>query len=292
MPAGPISTRDQVPGSLHFLNARDGIYSSQTDAFVTHDGGVHWADARLHGGDLIITVTESQAWAVFQPCPSGQSCASPVMYEARRSTDAGASWSKPQALYGLAGGGLPEAVAFGGSGLLVADRSSMEITTDGGTTWKSHWLPCTQSTASGIDIGTFDGREIWKSCTPSEFFISQDAGASWSSAAGPWSVAESTSLNYGFLATLIALGKGTALVALWGGYLFLTSDGGATWAQVGPGPAELGRCGFIYARYFERAGLWSDTCTTLPSQSGQVIWRSQDEGRTWSHLPPILLGSA
>lgn len=110
---GPPTDTDPY-GRLRFLNRLDGFVYGFSAAFVTHDGGEHWADAGLQAGAVIEIVGRGNtAWAVTIDCDPSH-C---MRFAVKRSTDGGRSWSPPHML--SSGPSEGNAIAFGDSGLVV-----------------------------------------------------------------------------------------------------------------------------------------------------------------------------
>ena len=307
---GPTYTvigRD-VPYSLQFLNGSDGFVFGDSIALVTHDGGFHWVDSGLKtGGYFSIAGKGSTAWAVNLACDitGNDACSRPVPFDVRKSVDGKRTWSSPRRLQPATGVGWPKTVAFGNEGLLVYGDSALELTTDGGRTWRFGSVSCPTQLTAAQPTTTLDGREIWVACTqyvpatdlksgPSVNFsavlVSEDGGESWTVRSVPPFFADKSPRGGFFAASIVATGKSSALVAVAGGYMYLTPDAGVTWRRVGPTSTELGAGGFDWVRYDASFGGWGFSFCTM-SRAG-CLWMTRDQGETWSLMPAPALGQA
>ena len=272
----PVDPGDGTPRMVRFMNATDGFVYSGTGAFATHDGGKTWNTLNVQATFFeAITGRGQTAWAVTYPCVKGAPlCA----FEVRVSHDGGRSWSVPRPL--PIGYSPSEIIRFGTSGGLVSGPSSgdLEITSDGGVTWRQIKGQCLASFRAFV--ASPDGKEIWELCmsypagasADKVLFVSEDGGKSWSQKA--------SSLDFGKLpalgtqVSLISTRPGMLLLATEQTPLFLTRDAAASWIQVATSPP-----GGISPRFANANDGWAmDT-------RQQAIWSTGDGGTSWTLLP-------
>jgi photosystem II stability/assembly factor-like uncharacterized protein len=261
-----------APDSVRFVNRLDGFVNGADVAYVTHDAGRTWhasgLPAAVFGGFAVMGGT---AWAVTNPCGKGISC----RWEVRSSPDGGRTWTDSHA---LASGFSPfEEVAFR-SGLIISSVpfGDMEITTDGGATWRSVKAPCTDNPFRGY-VASPDGVELWEACMgyPSDagdsaaknLIVSEDGGKSWiarGAAALP---------KPGVAVLLVSNRPHTAFAGTERGPVSVTHDSGATWSQVGSG--------FVFT-----ALMFSTPQAGWAIDPVSNVWTTGDGGGHWSQFGP------
>lgn len=148
---------------------------------------------------------------------------------------------------------------YGGIGLL---RSA-----DGGRTWSasngfSGTIRCLAMDASAQD-------SLW-ACGNDGLYRSTDRGAVFTKVAGlPANGASSVAIRPDRPSTIFA--------GLWGGGVWRSEDGGATWAQLAGGlPANLGRVDLSLCR------ANPDVVVAGGELNGGELWKSTDSGNTWT----------
>ncbi len=274
---------------MQFLNRSDGFVYGDAAAFVTHDGGDHWAGAGIAFGIVLsMTGRGNSAWALTLACdPSPNVPCNPGPYLVQQSADGGRHWTSPRPLAHLAGN--PKSLAFSDGGLLIWGRSQIVITTDGGVTWRLIASACTNASAD-LEVATSDGHEIWSVCTDLVYshgpnvspdivikgpYVSEDGGTSWSETSRP-----ATVLGEGAGMSLISPAKGIAFITSLGTpTIYVTRDAGQTWGPVtamGALPAN----GFFSLRLGGPTDFWA-----IGFAYTDWIWASHDGGATWSMLP-------
>jgi photosystem II stability/assembly factor-like uncharacterized protein len=273
-PVGPAFDRTDggAPRTVRFLNHQDGFVYGYSGAYVTHDGGSTWAGTGLPAKFVYsMAVSGQTVWAVTSPCVKGVAC----QLEVRRSTDGGRSWLAPHA---LPLGFTPEDLVPFVSGVMMASvpLGDIQITTDGGVTWRPIKSQCAGNPFRGT-VATSDGVELWQLCTGSPdtttntsdktLFVSEDGGRSWKQRA--------TSLNGGALqqsgyAPWFVSNR--ARVAFMSGAPtpLITHDAGSTWTPVG-----LDGTGLWLIRFVGSHDGWA-------LEGTKNIWVTTDGGETWS----------
>lgn len=260
------------PRTVRFLNHQDGFVYGSGGAYVTHDGGATWAGAGLPGKVIEAIAAGGQTvWAVTSPCGKGSAC----QLEVRRSTDGGRSWLAPHA---LPLGFSPEQLVPFASGVIMSSvpLGDIQMTSDGGLTWRSVKSQCTGNPFRGY-VASPDGIELWELCTgypdtttnaaDMTLFVSEDAGTSWKQPA--------TSLNGGALQPSgfpIWIVSNRARVAFISGSPtpLVTHDAGSTWAPAGLDGTGLWLIRLVGARYG-----WA-------LEGTRNIWVTADGGETWN----------
>jgi hypothetical protein len=276
-----------APRTIRFINSRDGFVYGGGGAFVTHDGGKTWAVLDLHAVFFEgITGRGRAVWAFTYPCPKGTSCP----YDARLSTDGGRTWSAPRAF--PAGFSPFSASLFGTSGLFVSDiPGQMVILSDGGKAGQSIDSQC-RNNPFRTWVATSDGIELWELCMG--YPNTAPAVESPSPAKPP---------------SMPAL-QGTADKVL-----YVSMDGGLTWARKGALPASgtwvslvsnlpqqllIGTNATPILLTTDGASQWTQVQTS-PSGGVQwlrfinpqvgwamdtqgAIWSTKDGGASWTHL--------
>jgi photosystem II stability/assembly factor-like uncharacterized protein len=271
---GPIFDRTDgdAPRTVRFLNHQDGFVYGYSGAYVTHDGGQTWSDAGLPAKFVYGVAAAGQTvWAVTSPCGKGVSC----QLEVRRSIDGGRSWLAPHA---LPLGFSPESLVTFASGVAMSSvpLGDIQITSDGGATWRAIKSQCTANPFRGY-LATSDGSELWELCigypdatsntADKTLFASQDGGKSWNQRA--------TSLNGGVLQQsgypvwLVSNRSHVAFMSAAPTPL-VTHDTGSTWTPVGLDATGLSLIRFAGSHYG-----WA-------LEGTRYIWVTADGGETWS----------
>ncbi len=265
-----------APRSVRFVNRLDGFVNGPGGAYVTHDAGRTWHSsglpAALFGG---IAVQGGTAWAVTNPCGKGIEC----QWEVRSSPDGGRTWT---AEHSLPPGLSPsDEVAFR-SGLVISSLpfGDLEITTDGGATWRSIKAPCTGNTFRGF-VATPDGVELWEACMgyPDQtgdsagktLFVSENGGKTWSVKGGARAGAALPAS--GIAVVLVSNRSHVAFAGTNRTQVSITRDGGASWNQVG--------VGFVFASL-----MFSTPNAGWALDAGSNLWTTGDGGAHWTQMGP------
>jgi photosystem II stability/assembly factor-like uncharacterized protein len=271
---GPAFDRTDggAPKTVRFLNHQDGFVYGYSGAYVTHDGGKTWGGAGLPAKFVYSIAASGQTvWAVTSPCAKGVQC--PL--EVRRSIDGGRSWLAPHL---LPIGFSPEALVSFSSGVMMSSvpLGDIQLTSDGGTTWRAIKAPCLGNTFRGY-VATSDGKELWELCmgypdttsntADKTLFLSEDGGRSWSPRAT--SAAGGSLQANGFPAWLVS---NRSHVAFMSGAPtpLVTHDAGSTWAPVG-----LDATGLWLIRFAGSHDGWA-------LEGTRNIWATIDGGETWN----------
>jgi photosystem II stability/assembly factor-like uncharacterized protein len=272
-------TNGDAPRHVHFINLRDGIVFGGTETYLTHDGGRTWTGLGLQQTFFSYVGGSSQRlWTVTWPCAK----AAPCQFQVRSSVDAGRKWSAPDA---LPSGFTPyDVVSFGNQGLLISSEpiGDMELTTDGGATWKLIPSRCTGNLLQSV-VATSDGRELWELClrypdlntsqSTKTLFMSEDGGTSWSKhALAPVSADQAAS---GYQMILLNQGPGSAVMATNMSTVSVTHDSGKTWANAG----GLDGSGFQAVKFADASNGWA-------IDNNKNIWITRDGGDSWQQMAP------
>jgi photosystem II stability/assembly factor-like uncharacterized protein len=266
----PFASADgDAPRLIRFVNRADGFVYGHTSVFVTHDEGRTWTDAGLNGVEVAgMTTFENTVWLATRPCGKGVACA----YEVRSSHDAGRSWTSA---HPLPAGFSPDGVAAFGSGAILSSvpPGDIELSVDGGLTWRSVKSPCRPDRYRG-DATTTDGATIWVLCQgypaasgaidDAAIFVSRDDGRTWFQRVVPGVVPS----------WLVVPGPEIALVD-GSGPMVRTTNAGATWSGV---PAGSGP--FAFARFSSPYFGWAmDTARTA--------WLTDNGGGNWLEVTTL-----
>src|SRR5438034_1854050 len=266
------STNGDAPRHIHFIDAQHGFVWGGFEAYSTYNGGRTWSPATLRASEYVgFTGRGQMVWALTYPCKKGGGLNSVCIFQVSSSQDGGRTWSAPYAL--PTGFVAPAGTAFGARGLLVTGGPSagMQISSDGGASWRSVDPQCANGTFSELNA-TPDGDEIFKVCVgplnaqpDSVTLLHLDKpGQSWKAVP----IAGVDPLQG--LVLIASPAIHTAVVASIQSTLAITHDAGATWDLVGP--ANTG---------FVTIGFGSATNGYAVDVLGN-LWVTQDGGNHWS----------
>ena len=232
--------------TIRFVNARDGFVYNESVASVTHDGGITWRSLDVpfvFVGPLAIG--GGKVWLVTYPCPKGTVCARQL----RTSADGGRTWSEPRPL--PADFGAERIDAFAGGAMLaeLTPPFGLELTADGGTTWRDANAPCPASTFRGAAASP-DAVEVWAACYPNDqgtlghaltVWVSENGGRSW----------VSRKLESVASSVFVSPRPRVLFASLSGNATWVTRDGGLSWNQVplAGGPADFVAMRFVSADF-------------------------------------------
>jgi photosystem II stability/assembly factor-like uncharacterized protein len=266
-------TNGDAPRSVRFISVSDGFVYGGAELFATHDGGRIWGPVALHPVYFVSATGQgAKAWAVTYPCAKGVVCP----YEVRSSLDAGRKWSSP---FSIPVGFNPLAVlTIGSNGVVISGEPSgdMEITLDGGASWRFVKSPCVGNAYRGI-VATADGNELWELCLEypnsqmvanERLFVSEDGGGSWGLRAR--SQVNGSQIQDDYSTSLVSPRTGTALMASVRSTIKISHDGGRTWSQAGPDGGL-----FISIRFANPTDGWA-------LDISKNIWITTDAGDRWT----------
>jgi photosystem II stability/assembly factor-like uncharacterized protein len=273
-----------APRTIRFINPADGFVYGGGGAFVTHDGGKTWAKLDLRATFFsVISGRGRNVWAFTYPCAKGTLCS----YWANSSNDGGRSWSSPQAL--PVGFSPYDATFFGSAGLLVSGGSPagrIEITSDGGKTWRSINSQCKDPFSFGARVAASDRNELWELCmgmpkvpavgvspdsSDKVLFVSRDGGLTWAQM-GTSQAGGKLPLT-GSQLSLVSTGPHELLLGTDKTPIFRTADSGATWTPVQISPSA----GVMWLRFISPQIGWA-------MESQGAIWSTTDGGASWTQL--------
>lgn len=274
--AAPAASWDQVYGTALSSAGALGwgaVTSSADGTFLAAGvmGGYIWTSADSGATWTQRTPAGSRSWTAISCSDTGATIA--AVYAGTGSIyvskDSGATWAAASS----AGSRGWEGVTVSGDGTtLVAWTSSssgyLYRSTDGGTTWSQ-----TASTGrwQSVSISPSGAKIVAARSSESYLSVSTDAGATWGPATPPvgWdsSAPARVKIVAGNSATL-----GHADSSVWAS-IGLTSNDGATWADVG---SPRGPIGSMCA---------SDNLAVIAIALGEAgVYRSTDSGSSWSYV--------
>lgn len=236
-----------------FLDDNNGIVSLGYVYYMTTDGGATWSD-----------------WKDFSPYPLMQA----VHYQSANSIYVGGGGR----VYQSTNGGTTfsevanpvstiRAIDFNGNfGVLVDHVCKAAYTTDGGATWTT-----VQNTSLCGNLSSMYNVEVISSTKAiisganSNAFITTDAGSSWS----PYSINSSSDI-----ASISFLDAQNG-VAIAGGDLYKTTDGGTSWTSIDAALVTAGASGTTNECMYVNA-------TTIYATNDNKIYKSTDGGATFT----------
>jgi photosystem II stability/assembly factor-like uncharacterized protein len=238
-------------------------------SFVTTDGGVTWSvhSASLAPGGALQVVDSLHAWYID------------TSHLAYLSSDNGRTWS--QAPVPADAGLLYRAGLIDNSdALFYAWQGGLAISTDFGQTFTELASPepgTLPGSVGDLHVYVWDGTGRAVVSYDGRFYVTHDAGATWTQELGPdalgvWSAEQPTPH-----APAIAFGDGKhGTLAMASGLVQATADGGRTWSR-NVITLTQPTWGPVSVAYSAASSAWM----TLDGQ----LWASTDAGATWTAAP-------
>jgi photosystem II stability/assembly factor-like uncharacterized protein len=268
--------------ALAFSSPRDGqrtIAAATADGIaLSDDGGQTW---RTVGHDLGPVLT-----LAFVPSQEGEVLLAGLPRDGvARSTDLGQTWQP--ANEGLSARllvSLAVSPAFAADGTLVAAglEEGISLSTDGGQTWQPSNKGLDDTTVFGVAASPgFASDHTLFAATAAGVYRSRDAGQSWQLARAT----EQPEPAAGVVVGAADDGQSApVLVALQGGRLVLSEDGGEGWRVLSPpfAGAEIISLG-LSPTFAQDRTLFVGAGKPLPdgASTDLTLWRSTDGGERW-----------
>ena len=242
------------------------------------DGGLTWTPGTFNAGSglsQLFAIDATTCWAVFN------TGASQGLY---KTTDGGATWAKKGTAYGSAS--FADAMHFFNStdGFAIGDPVGgyFEIytTTDGGDSWAR--VP--QANIAAPTSGEYgltanycsSGDNVWFGTNLGRVFHSIDKGLHWTAALTPFG--NTIPVQPEFADPMNGIAYRSYLNLGLEPAIDVTTDGGATWTEVGV-------TGDMYGRYFSYVPGTTGTYVSSSSATGENgISVTYDGGYTWSTI--------
>lgn len=264
-----------------FVTELDGLAWGSNLLYQTHDGGKTWSPDVVAGDVAAVATLRGEPLMVTREC-SGSSeltCTSGV----RNSEDEGRTFRPVP----LQPGGVPslsayvQLVAAGGwiwvlSASTTSADTRVDMSTDGGASWRQLPNPCSPEVQYGERIAVADPMHIWAACGlpgrigPGAVYTSNDGGDHWLLAASAIQVPVGfgsfvlTSSTNGWLALGGPVGEGG---------LYASDDAGRTWFDA-LGVSPISEVAFVDSQHG-----WA---LAKPSARGALaLYRTVDGGLHW-----------
>ncbi len=272
-----------------------GMYP-QRAVMATTDGGVNWSSRYESGGSstgggpstdwggplaALDFPTATLGYALVGGCSMGENGPCGGMFWVSR--DGGRTWvdtGESGTRLAVAGPGQPWLLGSGGpgGGGVVARRS-----TDGGRTWKAVARP------SALDISALASANFVFAGTLAGDFESDNAGASWTTAADPGLEARE---HEGYTPAAV-LASGLVVVDL-GGQVWVSRNGGRSGRVVDvPGMSPDNTTGGVaFSSPQQGVAIGAAPCDTKagPSAPPAIVSVTSDGGRSWKEVGSVDLG--
>lgn len=281
------------------------VWGTGTDGdpiFVaTHDGGESWQPADVSGEVVDVAITGETVWAVTG-CAQGATTACPLAVLS--SPVGGGRWSELAPLPAAAEGEPISNSSIGEAQLVLSGESAWLLnanlpepalvsTDDGGQSWTSLSIPCTQYAT--MSLGAASADDLMLACSwmgawpaPQEVWVSDDGGIQWLLRGREWFTGRQPPLpdvgtidNGGAPIGLASLNGTTAWMLNDRGDDLVTHDGGAAWAPAAlPQSAAWNNAGGGEGLAFANA---QDGWTF----NSAGLWATNDGGGAWQYQPII-----
>ncbi|MGD0084926.1 MAG: hypothetical protein ABSD78_17275 [Acidimicrobiales bacterium] len=269
--------------------------------FVTHDGGLQFTRVKVSAAVLGVAALGSQVWVLEQRCfvvkqggNSTDACGRSVLLTGPASGDTLSPVADQPPGFSLAPGyeegtQFPlEIVSVEPNVAVLAGVFGLDVTTDGGRTWRQASYPCRSPYDSSDwmpgSVALDPGGSLWLVCAAGpgagfqrkQLWRSFDGGQSW---LGPYQLS-----SVGYADTLDAV-TSTAAWAYGGrAPIFHSTDGGHSWTPILASRFNSGTGG---PRGFSAIGPDDAWVVAPQSQSAPLpteLFRTTDGGRTWVSL--------
>jgi len=282
---GRIVRNGPFPGAIEFVDAEHGWAAPSGFLYRTSDGGSTWTRQGFQCGFALGGFSFVDSRTGFMIC-GGQPATIDQQKDLYATDDGGLTWHRracvhavgPRCKGNLQLGGYASGLAFldASTGLLLADRSGIARTHDGGRHWDD--VLFTDDQYSIVSTSWASPRTVYGLVLQDGSLIrSDDAGRHWHSVyprgpgapTGPVSFSSPTG-GIGYSAGRLLRPRG----------IVATTDGGLTWSRVGGAPASdsLDRV--------SRLVVWSIGTKRLRGGGlRSFLFRSDDDGRDWHRLP-------
>lgn len=233
--------------------------SGSLTTVVSSDSGRTWTTSRVpdrRSGDMLLTAALGTGGTAIAVTGAGAQCVSRAQVQKTRelkpgwkpppgrsalftSTDGGSRWSRAGVVLPF-GVGYPAAATADGSHLAIIDACNrLQVSSDAGGHWRGEAIRksvfCAVSALSA---------QSWLACQsgPAGFWLlhSADGGSTWTAFRLPAAAVANGMYSQGLASTaalgvggIAATGAGSAVMPA-GGSIWLTTDGGRSWAQSWP----------------------------------------------------------
>ncbi len=275
----PAAATD-APADIRFADAADGWIYSSTSLWVTHDGGAAWQAQTIPGGPGA-AVGDLEASAGVAYLVTLRPGAGEGIYSAPA---VGGSWTASALSPAIGGGPLPAPaiVLQGRTGWILTDNRTVVsgARNPDGAGWRAWTAPCSSghgaaglAAASPTDLVAWCAEGTWGPPQPGTtagqltVLRSSDGGSTFSPVGtvpahtvGSWAVAP---------------GQPADILAVTGGGIVRSTNGGASWTTAYPAAATTGAQYVGYTTATQAVAL-------VTTASGQSLLISHDGGSSWS----------